>query len=87
MRAQLIKRGKINWLLRDSSVVAFDNFQATIYHSYGMPTRTALVELKTKIRESKEDELSTWVDVIELTQSLGIKGYGTELRTRWFEHP
>lgn len=85
MKSQLIKRGKLNWLLRRSSVVVYDDYQATIYHSYGMPTRTALLELKTRIRQSNTNELTTWVDAIELTQSLGIRGYGTELRKRWIE--
>ena len=85
MKTRLISRGKLNWLLRDSSVVVFDNFQATIYHNYGALTKTPIGELKKRVIESKENELTSWVDVIELTQSLGIIGYGTSFRESWLK--
>lgn len=75
-----IQRGKLHWLIRRSSVIVHDDFQATIYHSYGMPAKGAIAELKQKVIKSNDNELSSWVDVIELTQSLGLIGYGTTLR-------
>lgn len=81
----LIKRGRLCWLVKDSSVIAMDNLQATCYHSYGSSIKLPIERLKKIVLNSKENELDTWEKAITLTQNLGIRGYGTTIKRSWFE--
>lgn len=82
---EIIKRGKIFWLIAQESVVAFDRRQATIYQLYGYPNKKPLELMKQTIRNSKPHELGTWVDVIGLATKTKIRGYGTKLQAEWIQ--
>lgn len=82
---EIVKKGKIGWVISDNSVVAFDKFQATCYHIYNSPNKSSLESLKWKLKNSPDDMYGNWVDAIELTQALGIVGYGTRVKNDWFE--
>lgn len=78
-----IQKTRIGWVLAEDYVIAFDKWQATIYNAYGAIGRVLVEEMKNQIVKSKPDELNSWVDVIELAQHMGIKGYGTVLKPKW----
>lgn len=79
----IIRKTKINWVIEDTSVIAFDKWQATVYHCYGTPDKEGLEEMKKIIIASKKDDYNSWVDVIDLAQKKGLIGYGTRHRPEW----
>ena len=85
MKQKIIRKSKIGWVLADSRLIAFDKIQATIYHSYDTPNKKPLEEMKSRVENSKADELNSWVDVINLAREKGLRGYGTRLYKEWFE--
>lgn len=81
---KIIKKRCLNWLVSDNSLIAFDRLQATIYHSFDMPNKQPLEEMRDSVLNSKKDEYGTWADVIDLAMKKGMHGYGTRLRDEWF---
>ena len=79
----IVRKSKISWVIKRDVIIAFDALQATAYPSYGASSRQPLNELRKAILKSNDNELNTWVDAIELTQKLGIIGYGTRRRKEW----
>ena len=86
MKQKIIRKTKINWILTESTIIAFDSIQATIYYSFDVINKQfQFDEMRRIIRRSKPDELNSWVDVLVLAQEKGIRGYGTRLKQEWFE--
>lgn len=81
---KFVRKTKVNWLVSDTTLIAFDKFQATIYHAYDNPNKQPLEEMKKRVLLSEREELNSWVDVINLAVEKGMKGYGTKLRREWF---
>lgn len=73
-------------MIQEDSIVVFDKLQATVYQMYGYPSRAPLLKMRDIVLESQDDEYSSWVDVISLSSELGIRGYGTRVRTEWREY-
>lgn len=82
---KILRKSKISWVVSDSSVVAFDKWQATIYHTFGAPTKQSIGLMGERILSSKPDEYNNWVEVISLAQSQGVSGYATRIRKEWLE--
>lgn len=82
MEKQIIHRGRISWALSDNSITAFDNLQATIYDRFGASSDVAIEYMKFRVRHSKENELNSWVDVIELANRCGVVGRGTSIKPK-----
>lgn len=79
-----IRKTKVNWLVSDTSLIAFDRIQATVYHAYDTPNKQPLDEMKKIILQSGANEYNTWADVIDLAIKKGIRGYGIRLKREWF---
>lgn len=82
---KIIRKTKINWLITDATIVAFDKWQATLYHVYDTPNKQPLEEMKKEILKSDPCELNSWVEAINLSLKKGLRGYGTKLKEQWFE--
>lgn len=84
-KIKILRKSRINWLIQENSMVAFDTIQATTYHVYELTNRQPFDEMKKIIENSSPAEFNNWVDIIDLSIKSGVKGYGTRLRQEWFE--
>lgn len=82
---KIIKKGRLNWLIRDEEIIAFDRLQATMYHSYDIPNKQPFENMKQEVLDSSDDEYATWADVLDLASKKGLIGYGTRVRSEWSE--
>lgn len=80
---EMIKKTKINWLIKDDSVIVFDKYQATCYIDMSARNRTKFDEFKNELLNNNE-EYNGWVDIMCLAQEKGIIGYGTRVKKEWF---
>ena len=85
MKTKIIRKSKIGWVVGEYTLVAFDRLQATLYHSYEAPNKQPLERMKQKVLESEPSEYNSWVDVVCLAREEGICGYGTRLKSEWFD--
>lgn len=81
---RIVRKSKLNWLVTDTSLIAFDRIQATVYHAYDTPNKQPLEIMKKTILRSRSDEYNSWVDGVSLAIKQGIRGYGTRVRREWF---
>lgn len=82
---KIIRKSKVSWVITDTTLTAFDQIQATVYHAFETPNKRPLDEMRYEVEHSTPDELNSWADVISLALNKGLRGYGTKLQHEWFE--
>lgn len=83
MEIKIIKKTKIIWVVNPESLIAVDKLQATCYNSYMYADKQPFLDMRQEVLNSKQDELNSWVDVINLAQKYGMIGYGTRVKKEW----
>lgn len=80
----IIRKTKINWLLQDNCIIAFDKLQATCYNILNGQNKKNFDLMTNLLAKSSPDEYNNWVDAICLAQDMEMIGYGTRVRQEWF---
>lgn len=76
-----LKRGKINWLVREDCLIAFDRIQATCYSAYWSNSDNLFFAMRRKLLNSKESEYGDWIEAVSLAIKYKVKGQGTRIPT------
>lgn len=79
----VIRKTRINWVLSDTAIIAFDNLQATCYNIFNGQNKRHFADMTDIILSSDDTDYNSWVDVICLAQDMGMIGYGTRIRQEW----
>lgn len=76
-KPEIIKRGKIIYILFPEKVIVGVNNQWISYNQYENWNRQGITLFKEKILKSKEDEYDNAIDQMSLAVKCGIKGAST----------
>ena len=76
---KVLRRGRLTWIVKDNSIVVFDNIQATVYAPYMSPNDNLFPQMKEFLLTSEDGEYSNWVDAVCLAQVCRMIGQGTRI--------
>lgn len=75
---EIIKRGNITFYIKEESIITgINDFQFIAYTVYSLQNRKPFYDFKKAIKESKENELTTQTEIIELAQRYKLRGMGS----------
>ncbi len=85
MKYETIQRGRLTYYITDTAVVVSVGGQQYVsYNIYNSPSRSNLAEFKKKIKSSKEGQLATVIDQMDLASQCKVIGTGIA-KPSWIE--
>lgn len=78
-----IKKQKIDWIIEEKRIIAFDSLQATSYSLVNDNLKKDLNSLKQELINS--DSGNTWVEVVSLAYKYHLTGVAIKKDERWLD--